>query len=106
KFGHRLCKGLRQTMTPMMRPFTLSPRRRCATGPSLSPLKGGEGLVSRQEHSWLSVTAAAQSGAIPRTALRFRGDDEYGCPQGLLAAPNAGVTKQRPARPPPDGHTD
>jgi hypothetical protein len=39
-------------------------------------------------------------------ADRFRGDDEFGSPQGLLVASNAGVTEQRPECPPLDGHTD
>ena len=44
--------------------LTLPPRR---DGPLPLPPKGGEGLVSRQEYSWLSVTAlgAGREQAIP-----------------------------------------
>ena len=44
-----------------------------ATGPSLSPLDGGEGPLSRSMRLlWVSQTTRAQPRSIPRTALRPR----------------------------------
>jgi len=57
-------------------------------GPSLSPLKGGEGLVSAGMF-WLSATPAVQSNPVPRTALRGAGE-ELGAESVVAPLPHRG----------------